>query len=323
MQKALRRAMVLAGLAAVLPLWGHAQGLSSRPVRIIVAQTPGTTADILARAMAARFAERWGQPFVVENRPGASARIGMSEVASAPPDGHTLIVNVSSTLALPAFYKELPFDVLKSFQPLGYIGSNNMALAVNSAVPAKNIAEYIAWVKAQPKPVHYATPGNGTHHHLFMELLKLSARLDMVHVPFKGLAGANTALLSGEIPTMFTSIHTAMGWVRDGKVRLLGGTMKERHPMFAELPSLHEQGVDGFDAHSWYALWGPAGMPEAVVRRYNQTLGEVLRLPELSETFLKQGISIKPGSPADLAKMAEVERDTWARVVRAANIKPD
>lgn len=318
-----RRRVILAAAALTAPMLGRAQGLSKRPVRIIVAQTPGTTADILARSIAPRFSERWGQPFVVENRPGASATIGMSEVASAAPDGHTVIVNVSSTLALPAFFKNVPFDVLKSFQPLGYIGSNNMALAVNSAVPVSNVKEYIAWVKARPNAVNYASPGNGTHHHLFMELLKLSAGLQMVHVPYRGLAGANTALLSGEIPTMFTSIHIAMGWVRDGKVRLLGGTMRERHPMFPDLPSLHEQGIEGFDAHAWYALWGPTGLSPEVVSLYNRTLREVLNLPELHGTFAKQGISINPGSPADLAKMAKIEYDTWARVVREANIKPD
>jgi len=319
----IRRRFVLGAAALAVPLTARAQGLSKRPVRIIVAQTPGTTADILARTMAPRFAERWGQPFVVENRPGASATIGMSEVAGAAPDGHTVIVNVSSTLALPSLFKTVPFDVLKSFQPLGYIGSNNMALAVNGAVAASNVKDYIAWVKARPNSVNYASPGNGTHHHLFMELLKLSAGLEMVHVPYKGLAGANTALLSGEIPTMFTSIHTAMGWVRDGKVRLLGGTMRERHPMFPDLPSLHEQGIEGFDAHAWYALWGPAGLSAEIVAQYNTTLREVLSLPEFHGTLTKQGIMVKPGSPADLARMAKAEHDTWARVVRDANLKPD
>lgn len=319
----LRRRLLLASAALALPVGAPAQGLSKRPVRIIVAQTVGTTADILARLLARKFSERWDQAFIVENRPGASATIGMEAVATAPPDGHTLIVNVSSTLALPHFYRNVPFDVLKSFQPLGYIGSNNMALVVNSAVPVSNAKEFVAWVKTRPNPVHYATPGNGTHHHLFMELLKVSADLDMIHVPYKGLAGAHTGLLTGEVPTMFMSIHLGLEMAKDGKIKMLGGIMRERQSMFPDLPSLHEQGIQGFDAQAWYALWGPAGMPAALVAKYNAELGEILNLPDLKGSLAKQGILVKPGLPDELARIARAEYDTWARVVREAKIKPD
>jgi tripartite-type tricarboxylate transporter receptor subunit TctC len=247
----------------------------------------------------------------------------MDAVATAPADGHTVIVNVSSTLALPHFYRNVPFDVLTSFQPLGYIGSNNMALVVNSSLPVNNLREFIAYAKARPGAINYATPGNGTHHHLFMELLKVSTGLDLVHVPYKGLAGAQTALLSGEIPAMFTSIHLATGWIREGRVKMLGGTMRERHPMYPDLPSLHEQGIQGFDAQAWYALWGPAGLPAEVISRYNSTLREILVLPELQGTLVKQGIMVKPGSPEDLGRMAKAEFDVWAKVVLEAKIKPD
>lgn len=322
-----RRRLVTAAAAGIalcsLPCWVRAQGLSKRPVRFILAQTAGTTPDVIARLLAPKLQERWDQPFVVENRGGASGAIGMEAVAKASPDGHTMIVNVATTLTLPYFYRNLPFDVLKSFQPIIFVGSNNFALTVHSSLPVNNLKEFIAYAKARPGQLHYGSPGNGTHHHLCGELLKLSAGLDLVHVPYKGSAGATNDLLGGQIQVMFLPIHQALSFQSGGRVKVLGGTRRERHPLFPDLPSLHELGLEGFDVDPWYAVWGPAGLPADIVAKYNATLREILSQPDMRDALAKQGLITRPGSPEDLMEIAVKEQELWARVVREAKITPD
>jgi len=322
-----RRRFMTAAASAILigslPLWAWAQGLSRRPVRFILAQTAGTTPDVIARLLAPKLQERWDQPFVVENRGGASGAIGMEAVAKAPPDGHTMIVNVATTLTLPYFYRNLSFDVLKSFQPIIFVGSNNFALVVHSSVPVSNLKEFLAYAKARPGQLHYASPGNGTHHHLCGELLKLSAGLDLVHVPYKASAGATNDLLGGQIQVMFLPIHQALSFQSGGRVKVLGGTRRERHPLFPDLPSLHELGVEGFDVDPWYAVWGPAGMPAEIVAKYNVTLREILSQPDTRDALAKLGLVTRPGSPEELMEIAVKEHELWGRVVREAKIAPD
>jgi tripartite-type tricarboxylate transporter receptor subunit TctC len=321
-----RRRLIL-GAAAMgalaLPFGGLAQGLSKRPVRLLLAQTPGTTPDVIARTLAPRLQARWDQPFIVENRGGASGAIGMEAVAKAAPDGHTMNVNVATTLTLPFFYSKLPFDVMKSFQPISHIGSNNFALAVHSSVPVKNVKEFISYAKARPGQLDYASPGNGTHHHLCMELFKQLAGVELVHIPYKASAGATNDFLGGQVPAMFLPIHVALNMAKDGRVRVLGGSRRERHPLFPDLPSLHELGVTGFDVDPWYAFWGPAGMPPDMVAKYNTTLREILAEPETREALTKQGLLVKSSSPEELSAIAQAEYNLWQRVVRDAKIKPD
>jgi tripartite-type tricarboxylate transporter receptor subunit TctC len=324
-----RRRQLVFGLAAgsVLVVTRSSFGadvpnMSKAPVRFILAQTPGTTPDVIARLLAPKFSESWSQPFVVENRPGASGAIGMEAVAKAPPDGHTMIVNVSTTVTLPYFYRALPFDVLKSFEPVGLIGSGNFALTVHSSVPVNDVKEFVAYVKARPGQLNYGTPGYGTHHHLCMELLKVSAGLDIVHVPYKGAAGATTDLLAGHIPTMFLPIHTALALSKDGRIKVLGGSKRERHPLFPAIPSLHEQGITGFDVDPWYALWGPAGLLAELVAKYNAELRRILAQPDMNSALAGQGLLVKPSSPEELAQIAKAEYEMWGRVVREAKIQP-
>ena len=322
------RRRLIAALAASaalggLPGWTRAQGLSRRPIKFLLAQTPGTTPDVIARLLAPKLQERWEQTVVVENRGGASGAIGMEAVAKSPPDGHTMIVNVATTLTLPYFYRNLPFDVLKSFQPVIFVGSNNFALAVHSSIPVSNLKEFIAYAKARPGELHYGSPGNGTHHHLCAELFKLLAGVNLVHVPYKASAGATTDLIGGQIQVMFLPIHQALSFQAGGRVKVLAGTRKERHPLFPDLPSLHELGVEGFDVDPWFAVWGPAGMPADIVTKYNTTLREILDQPDMREAMAKQGLITRPGSPEDLLQIALKEYALWGRVVREANIKPD
>lgn len=316
-----RRLVFCAAAAAITAAFGaRAQGLSKRPVRIILAQTPGTTPDVIARLLAPRLQARRDQTFIVENRPGASGAIGMEAVTKATPDGHTIMVNVATTLTLPYFFPKLPFDVLKSFTPITYIASNNFALTVHQSLPVGNVQEFIAYVKARPGQLNYGSPGFGTHHHLCMELLKFSAGLDIVHVPYKGSAGATIDLLGGQIPTMFVPIHQALAFQKDGKVKVLGGSKRERHPLFPDIASLDEQGVRGFDVDPWFALWAPPGLPADIVARYNTEVREILNQPELRENFARQGLIARPGTPDELMRIARAEYEMWGKLIREAKI---
>jgi tripartite-type tricarboxylate transporter receptor subunit TctC len=287
---------------------------------LLIAQSAATTPDVIARLLAPRFQAHRNEPFIVENRVGAAGAIGMEALAKAPPDGYTMQVMPSSIVTLPLFFPNFPFDILKSFQPVSLIGSNNFALVIHSSVPARNVGEFITYVKDHPG-MNYASPGNGTSHHLFMEQLKISAGIQLTHVPYKGSAGAFNDLLGGHVPVMFMPIHVAMGMAKDGRVRVLGGSMKERSPLFPDLPSLHEQGVKDYSGDTWYGFWGPAGLSSDIVASYGSLLRAVLAEPELRDALSKQGISVKTSTPAEMAQVVKGQFDSFEKLVRAANIK--
>jgi tripartite-type tricarboxylate transporter receptor subunit TctC len=317
------RRQLLLGSAAVLagrPLFGWSQALSSRPVRLLIAQSSATTPDVIARLLAPRLQARLDNPVIVENRVGAAGAIGMEALAKATPDGYTMQVMPSSIVTLPLFFPNVPFDVLKSFQSVSLIGSNNFALVVHASVPATNVGEFIAYVKQHPG-MNYASPGNGTSHHLFMEQLKMMAGIQMTHVPYKGSAGAFNDLLGGHVQVMFMPIHVAMGMAKDGRVRVLGGSMKERSPLFPDVPSLHEQGVKDYSGDTWYGFWGPAGLTSDIVAKYGAMLRAVLAEPEMRDALSKQGISVKTSSPEEMAQVVKAQFDSFEKLVRAANIR--
>ena len=292
-------------------------------MRLLIAQAPGTTPDSLARLLAPRLQARWNQPFVVENRPGASGALGMDAVAKAPPDGHTMQVNVSTTVTLPLFYAKLGFDPLTSFQPVGLIGATNFVLVVHQSVPVTTVREWITWAKSQPGKLNYASPGLGTHHHLCMELLKQMVGVDIVHVPYKAASQAYTDFIGGQIPTMFMPLPNALGFAKEGRIRLLAGTMRERFGLGPELPSLSEAGVRDFNVEPWYGLWAPAGMGADLLAKYDTLLREVLAEPETREALAKIGVVAKSSSPTDLGKIARAEFELWTRVLQQAGIKPE
>lgn len=319
-----RRDLVAAlAAAAALPRLAVAQGLSTRPVRVMVPYTTGTGIDFIARLLSPKLAERWGQPFVVENRPGASGAIGGEIVAKAAPDGHTIMVNVATMFAVPHIVPNVPYDVLKSFTPITSVGFTGLALTVNQSVPVSSTQEFIAYVKARPGQLNYGSPGNGTHHHLCMELFKQQTGTDIVHVPYKGLSGALTDLLGGQINAMFLPVHTALGPTRAGQIKLLGVSLPRRHPLFPEYPSLDEQGVRGFDVDLWFGVWGPANLPPDVLAKYNRDIRDLVAQPEVREALAKQGLSPRTSTPEELAALGKAETEKWARVIREAKIKAD
>ncbi len=314
-------AATVAGLA-LCSLGAIAQGLSSRPVKIVLAQTPGTTPDLLARALAPRLQARWNQPFVVENRAGAAGAIGMEAVAKSLPDGHTININVSSTLTIPIFFK-VPFDIFTGFAPITMVGRNIFALSVHPSVPAKDVKEFLAWAKTQGGKVNYGSPGNGTHHHLFMEQFKLMTGTDMTHIPYKGSAQAFTDLMGGQISAMFVPMGAALNMAKENRIRLLGGSARERSPLTPEIPSLHEQGITGFNMDAWFAAWAPGGTPPDIINKYNTVLREILAEPDTRASLGRQGVSVSVSTPEELDRINRNEYEVLAKLVKAANIKGD
>jgi tripartite-type tricarboxylate transporter receptor subunit TctC len=323
MNSTIRRRILLGAAAGLaLPFSARAQGISNRPVRIILGQTPGTTPDLLARTIAPRMSAKWSQPFVVENRGGAGGAIGMDAVAKSPPDGHVISVFVNSTLTLPIFFK-IDFDVLASFTPLTVLAQNIFVLAVHPSVPVKSFPEFLDWAKREGGKANYGSPGNGTHHHLIMESVKLRTGLEITHIPYKGSAPAFTDLMGGQIACMFLPLGAAINFGNAGKVRSLAGSSRERSPLAPQIPSLHEQGLKDFDYYSWFSAWGPAGMPQDIVAKYNAALQEVMKDPEVVGTLAKQGASVRLSTPQELDKLNREDYAALAKLIKDAKIKGD
>src|SRR6266699_2955287 len=296
-----RRRMLCALAAAAVSPFALAQGLSKRPVRIVVPFTPAAGPDIVARLLAPRLQARWDQPFFVENKPGASGTI----------------------VTAPHLYPKISYDVVKDLSAVTNVGSTSLALVVHKSVPVGTAREFIAWVRSQPGKLNYGSPGNGTHHHFCMELLKLQAGLDIVHVPYKGSAPAENDLIAGVIPTMFLPVHVALPKIKAGQIKVLGESLKERHPLFPDIPSLHEQGVTGYDVDLWIGVWAPPGMPADLVAKYNSEIRAIVALAEMREQLASQGLVANTGTPEQFAKLVKDDFEKWGKVIRDAKIKAD
>ena len=280
------------------------QPFPSRPVTLIVPFTPGTGIDILARAIGPKLSERWKQPVVVENKPGASGNIGHALVAKAAPDGYTLLVTVNSYTITPALFKNLPYDPASDLAPISKIASATYTFVVNPNVfPARNMQEAIALIRANPGKYYFASPGSGTPHHVGMELIKLRLGLTATHVPYKGLSGALTDLVGGQVHMMFTLIHSSIPHVRSGRIRALAVTGAQRSPQFPEAPTFHEQGIDFMDdVDAWYAVMAPGKTPV---------------------DLLHQGMIPTSSTPAELGAVIQSDLARWAKVIQDAKITID
>jgi tripartite-type tricarboxylate transporter receptor subunit TctC len=314
-------------LAAMFPIAlafsfaAHAQ-YPNRPIKLVVPFTPGTGIDILARVFAQKLQERTKNPVVVENRPGASGNIGTEAVAKAPADGYTLLMTATTIVQSAVLYRSVPYDP-KTMTPIGHAAVGNLSLVAHPSVPARSVAELVALARAQPGKLNYASPGNATPHHLAMELLKLHFGVDLVHVPYKGTAGAVTDILGGQVQLMFLPVHVALPQVQAGKLNMLASGGAQRSPATPDVPSLAEAGVRDIDVDIWYALLGPAGLPRDVVALLNAELAAILGNAETRAGLLKQGLSPRTGTPAELAKLIETDLERWAKVVREARISAD
>jgi len=296
----------------------HAQ---QKLLRIVVPLTPGTTPDLIARAIGPVMQAKLDMGFVVENKAGASGMIGMDFVAKSA-DPATLLIVPATTVTLPLFYKSIDFDVINSFTPITQVCSSSFVLVVHKEVPANTLAEFATWAKSRPG-LFYASPGNGTHHHLFMELLKQSLGIPLEHVPYKGSAPAVNDLLGGQIPTMFMPIQVAVPLRDAGRLKIIGGSLRERHPGFPDIPSLQEQGAQNFHADPWFSIWGAPKMSAALVEQYRAAIMAALDDVAVKDKLTKQGLILKTSTPAELLALTKAESALWTQMVRNSNIKAE
>ena len=317
----MRRIFVV--LAAFAAAAATAQDYPARPVHITVPYTPGTGADILARVLGPKLAERWRSAVVVENRVGATGNIGTEYVAKAASDGYTLLFTATSFGTNPALSRTLPFDPVKSFAPVVLAATSSLAVIVHPQVPAKSLREFIALARSQPGKLHYSSPGNGGPQHLAMELLKLEAGIDLVHVPYKGAGGALTDLIGGHVEAMISALQTVAPHVQSGRLRMLAVMSGERSPTFPEVPTAKEQGLPELEVETWYGLFAPAGTPMEVVMKLNRDINLLLQNEEIRELLSRQGMLAAGGAPDRFGELVKQELARWTRVVDAAGIKAD
>jgi tripartite-type tricarboxylate transporter receptor subunit TctC len=295
----------------------------SRTIQIVVPYTPGTGADILARVLGPKLAERWKVAVVTDNRAGASGNIGTEFVAKAAPDGYTLLCTATSFGTNPAVNRKLPFDPVKSFAPVIQLAGSSVAVIVTPALPAKSMREFVELARSQPGKLYYSSPGSGGPQHLAMELLKQTARIDLVHVPYKGSGGALADLVGGHVQAMIVSLQTVAPYVQSGKLRMLAVMSAERSPAFPAVPTLKELGLPDLEVETWYGVFAPAGTSAPVVARLNAELNTLLTQPDIRDLLAKQGMSAVGGSSERFGELVKAELVRWSRVVAAAGIKAD
>ena len=310
-------ALAIAGAA-------NAQAWPERPVTLIVPYTPGTGIDIIARTLSPRLAERLGQGFVVENKPGASGNLGADAVAKAQPNGYTMMITVNTFVITPALFKSLPYDPVNDFAVAGRLAAGNIALVVNpNVLPVKTLDELAAYVRARPGKINYGSPGNGTPQHLAVELLKQRLNLDMVHVPYKGAAAANIDLLGGQISLMVLPVHTALPFAKAGRLNVIAVSGESRSVLAPDSPSFAELGLKGLDIDLYFWIAAPARTPREIIARVNREVTAILALPEVRETLLKQGLIPSSSTPDEMAAIIKSDIERWKKFIAETKITAD
>ena len=320
-----RNFLHLAAGAAVLPALSRiawAQAYPSRPVRLIVGFVPGNPPDIVARLTGQWLSERLGQPFVVENRPGASGFIGTEAVVRAPPDGYTLLVTGVNDVVGATLYDKLNYNFMRDIAPVAAIIRQPLVMVVHPSFPAKTVPEFIAHAKANPGKVNMASAGTGTPPHLVGALFKAMADVDMVHVAYRGGAPALTDLIGGQVQVMFVGTPASIEYIRSGKLRPLGVTTATRSEVLPDVPTVGEF-VPGYEASTWFGVGAPKNTPSQIIDKLNKEINAGHADPKLKAQLASLGGTVLPGSPADFAKLIADDTEKWARVIRAANIKAD
>jgi tripartite-type tricarboxylate transporter receptor subunit TctC len=305
-------------------LWTAAAGAQAwptKPVRIVVPFTAGSATDIMARTFGQKLSEMWGQPVVVENRPGAGGSIGAGIVAKSPPDGYTLLVHSAAFSVNPSIYPDLPYDTRNEFVEIVPLGGQPNVLVVAPSTGIKTVQELVTRAKQKPGVFNYGSAGQGSGTHINAEKFKLATGIDAVHVPYKGTPEALTDTMAGRITYFFSPISAALPQVKDGKLVALGVSSSQRSSALKDVPTLAESGVPGFDYNLWVGLFGPSGMPNDLVGRINKDVQKALESPDIKERLANLGAEPMPMSPAEFKKFAEDEMEVSAKIVKAAGIK--
>ena len=297
--------------------------LSQRPITIVVPYSPGTGPDILARTIGEELRQRWNQPVVVDNQPGASGNIGTYAASRAAPDGQTLVMVTNPFTANLSLMKSVPYDPVTGFVPIIYVATGTLALAVHPSLPVNSTQEFIAYVKARPGQINYGSPGVGTPHHLAMELFKLTTKVDMTHIPYRGSAGATTDLIGGHVSAAFQAIHVILPFAQQKQVRLLAVASKERVRVAPDLPTLHEQGLTGFEVNLWEGLLAPLGTPRDIITRYSEAFNEILSSPPVVEKLAKQGLTVVGGTPEQFSEFLASDVIKWQKILKEAGIRAE
>ena len=302
---------------------GSGPEFPSRPLRYIVPFPPGGSTDIMARIVAAALTEGLGQQVVIDNRGGAGGTVGAEIAAQATPDGYTLFAcNIASLAVSPALYRKLGYDPAAGFAPIGFIGSTPNALVVYPSLPAATIAEFIALAKSRPGKLNYGSPGIGTSPQLTMELIKMTARIDVVHIAYKGAGPALAALMGEQVDAMVSTVPSFLAATRAGRIRMLGVTSLMRSPDLPDVPTIAESGMPGFEVISWQGLCTPAGVPKYVLVRLRAGLAAALALPDTRKRLAEQGVQPGALTAEQFATFIRAERAKWAKVVKDVGIVP-
>ncbi len=315
--------MVAIGLIMGIPAaWSQSQ-YPSRPIRLIVPYPPGGAVDPIARTIGQKLNEAWGQPVVVDNKPGAGTIIGTEIVAKAAPDGYTVILASSNHAVNPAMYGKLPYDPVKDFTPINLVSIIPLMLVVNPQVPVKSTKELIDYLKTKPGQLNFSSAGNGSTTHLAGELFKSMAGVDIVHVAYKGSGPSVAGVMAGETSVAFDSIFLQLPQVKAGKLRALAVTGTKRTSLAPELPTVSEAGLPGYEAYAWVGFLAPAGTPREIVQKWHQEITRILQLPEVRERQISQGVEPVGSTPEYFADFIKTEISKWGKVVKQAGIKLD
>lgn len=325
----LLRAAARAGMILMTLLAGNAaaqtastaQAYPTKPIRLVLPFAPGGSTDALARILGPRLSEGLGQTIVIDNRPGGANNIAAEIVAKSAPDGYTLFMASPNLTTNKSLYRKLSYDPLRDFAPITHLGKGPYFLAVHPGVPAKTVSELLAIAKAKPGGLSYASPGIGSASHLAMELFKSRARVDMVHVPYKGGGPAGLAVLGGEVQLFLGTAASALTHVKAGRLRAIAVTSLKRTAFAPELPTLDESGFPGFDVNTWDCFVAPAGTPRAIIARLHAETVKVLRMPEVPELINRMGYEPTGTTPEELAEILRTESALWAKVIKNANIR--
>ncbi len=318
----LRRLLTLAvALCACVP--ALAQTWPDKPIKFVVAAGPGSSLDALARVIADKLKDRVGQSVIVENKPAAGGTVATAEVAKAAPDGYTMLLGFNGPLAFGPLLQKLPYDVQKDLAPVIITSSQPNVLVVNAQLPVKTLQELVAYAKANPGKLAYASVGNGSSSHLNMELLKSMAGFGALHVPFNGSPPAVTATIQGETQMMFAVMQPLQPQIQAGKLRALAVTTAKRFPLLADLPAIAESGYPGFEALAWNGIMVPAGTPQPVIVKLNAEINAILKQPDVVAKMNASGFDLIGGTPEDLGKLIRAETGTWAPVIKRVGLKID
>jgi tripartite-type tricarboxylate transporter receptor subunit TctC len=315
---------LVAGVAALpaVPRIASAQTYPTRPVRIVVGLPAGGGVDIVARLIGQWLSERLGQPFVIENRPGAATNIATEAVVNAPRDGYTLLLAFVSQAINATLYEKLNYDFIRDIAPVASIARGTLVMVINPSFPARTVPEFIAYAKANPGKINMASGGNGSPPHVTGELFKAMTGVNMLHVPYRGDAPALTDLIGGQVQVLFSGLASSVEFIKAGKLRALAVTTATRSEALPDIPTVGEF-VSGYEASSWFGIGAPRDAPDEIIKKLNRGINAGLADPKIKTRLADLGATVLAGSPADFGKLIAEETEKWGKVIRAANIKPD